>query len=44
MMPEEREMLVRTAEKRSMNMSGLLKMLVEYEAKRIGINKKGEEK
>ena len=44
MTPEEREMLVRAAEKRSMTMSDLLKMLVESEAKRIGINKKGDEK
>ena len=41
MTPEEREMLVRAAEKRNMPMCDLLKMLVESEAKRIGINKKG---
>ena len=41
MTPEEREMLVRTAERRNMSMSDFLKMLVEVEAKRIGVNKKG---
>jgi len=40
MTPEEREMLVRAVERRSMSMSDLLKMLVESEAKRIGIVKK----
>ena len=44
MSPEEREMLVRAAEKRNMSMSDFLKMLVELEAKRIGINKKESEK
>ena len=44
MTPEEREMLVRAAEKRDMSMSDLLKMLVESEAKRIGVNKKGDTK
>ena len=44
MTPEEREILVRAAEKRNMTMSDLLKILVESEAKRIGINKKGVEK
>jgi len=42
MTPEEREMLVRAAEKHDMSMSDLLKMLVESEAKRIGVNKKGD--
>ena len=44
MTPEEREMLVRAAEKRVMSMSDLLKMLVESEAKRIGVAKKGDSK
>ena len=40
MTPEEREMLVRAAERRSMSMSDFLKMLVEFEVKRIGVTKK----
>ena len=41
MTPEEREKLVRAAERRSMSMSDFLKMLVETEAKRTGVTKKG---
>ena len=40
MTPEEREMLVRAAERHNMSMSDLLKMLVELDAKRGEINKK----
>ena len=41
MTPEEREMLVRAAERRGMSMSDFLKMLVQSEAKRTGVDKKG---
>ena len=41
MTPGEREKLVLAAEKRNMSMSDFLKMLVESEAKRTGVNKKG---
>ncbi|MCL1887363.1 MAG: hypothetical protein FWF96_00640 [Kiritimatiellaeota bacterium] len=44
MTPEEREMLVRAAERRSMSMSDFLKMLVAIESKRIGVTKKGDTK
>ena len=44
MTPEEREMLVCAADKRNMSMSDFIKMLVESEAKRIGVAKKGGSK
>jgi len=40
--PEEREILIRAAESRGMNLADFFKSLVFEEAKRIGLSKKGE--